>query len=102
MEQLEQNQNVEEKKDNKLSSRKFIVWVTWLIITIITLIIVTVAMCITKETNSAMVSIIENVLTYLFFISLTYLGVNFGQKIGLAYCDKKIKIDTKEEENAKE
>jgi uncharacterized membrane protein YfcA len=73
----------------KTDSRKFIVWLVWLIIAIA----VGIYTFITKEPE-----LLENTLDHLFVISMMYLGVNVGQKGVLAIADAiKHKYSTKEE-----
>lgn len=73
----------------KTDSRKFIVWVVWLLIAIA----IGVYTFITKETK-----LLENTLDHLFVISMMYLGVNVGQKGVLAIADAiKHRYSAKEE-----
>lgn len=76
-----------EEKNSKLSSRKFVVWLTWLIVTVLVLgygIVVTV---ITKQIVDSCVSLIEKVLGWFFGISMMYLGMNVGQKVGMSVAE---------------
>lgn len=63
----------EEKKTNKLQSRKFVVWLTWLVITIGVIILSFVK-------SDSTDSLILEVLKYFFGVSMLYLGVNVAQK----------------------
>lgn len=73
----------------KTDSRKFIVWIVWLLIAIA----IGIYTFITKES-----SLLENTLDHLFVISMMYLGVNVGQKGVLAIADAiKHRYSTKEE-----
>lgn len=73
----------------KTDSRKFIVWIVWLLIAIA----IGVYTFITKESE-----LLENTLDHLFVISMMYLGVNVGQKGVLAIADAiKKKYSVKEE-----
>lgn len=63
----------EEKKTNKLQSRKFVVWLTWLVITIGVIILSFVK-------SDSTDNLILEVLKYFFGVSMLYLGVNVAQK----------------------
>ena len=76
---------MEEKK--KTDSRKFLVWIIWLIVALVIIAWATVVMIITKQVADGLVSLVEKVLAYFFAISMMYLGVNVGQKIGFAFAD---------------
>lgn len=92
---MEENQT---KDTKKLDSRKFIVWLTWLIVTILIVAWCTIVMIITKQFADTMVSLIEKVICYFFAISMMYLGVNVGQKVGFAFADAlTAKYETKKE-----
>lgn len=87
----------EEKKsttttDSKLSSRKFIVWLIWLILTIG----VGAYTFVAQST-----ALLEKTLDSFFAISMMYLGMNAGQKIGFALSDALVKNKhySKEEED---
>ena len=73
----------------KTDSRKFIVWLVWLII----------ALAIGMYTFIAKDStLLEKVLGWFFTLSMMYLGVNVGQKGALAFADAlKNKYSNKEE-----
>ena len=64
--------------DSKLSSRKFVVWLVWLIITAGTV----VYMFISKDST-----LVEKTLDSFFYVSMMYLGMNVGQKVGFAISD---------------
>lgn len=75
----------------KTDSRKFIVWIVWLIIALA----ISVYTFIAKDT-----ALLEKVLGWFFTLSMMYLGVNVGQKGALAFADAlKNKYSTKEEED---
>lgn len=62
----------------KMDSRKFIVWLVWLLI----------ALAISIYTFIAKDSVLlEKVLGWFFTLSMMYLGVNVGQKGALAFAD---------------
>lgn len=73
----------------KTDSRKFIVWLVWLLI----------ALAISIYTFIAKDSVLlEKVLGWFFTLSMMYLGVNVGQKGALAFADAlKNKYSNKEE-----
>ncbi len=68
--------------DNKLSSRKFVVWLVWLLLTAGTV----VYMFISKDSTLA-----EKTLDSFFYVSMMYLGMNAGQKVGIAISDALVK-----------
>lgn len=68
--------------DSKLSSRKFVVWLVWLVITAGTV----VYMFIAKDS-----ALVEKTLDSFFYISMMYLGMNVGQKVGFAISDALVK-----------
>ena len=74
---------MEEKKketeEKKMTSRKFLVWIVWVIITIG----IVVLSFFKKDSDD----LVKTGLQDLFFISLTYLGVNGIQKVGFAVSD---------------
>ena len=75
----------------KTDSRKFIVWLVWLLIALA----ISVYTFIAKDT-----ALLEKVLGWFFTLSMMYLGVNVGQKGALAFADAlKNKYSTKEEED---
>lgn len=76
-----------EEKPSKLSSRKFVIWIVWILI-----LIAVIAYCIivaieTKAIADSLVSLLEKTLSYFFGVSMMYLGVNVGQKIGLSFAE---------------
>lgn len=75
--------------NSKLSSRKFVVWLVWLLLTAGTV----VYMFISKDST-----LVEKALGRFFTLSMMYLGVNVGQKGALAFADAlKNKYSNKEE-----
>ena len=73
----------------KTDSRKFVVWLVWLIIALA----IGVYTFIAKDTT-----LLEKVLGWFFTLSMMYLGVNVGQKGALAFADAlKNKYSSKEE-----
>lgn len=73
----------------KTDSRKFIVWIVWLLIAIA----IGIYTFITKEST-----LLKETLDKLFAVSMMYLGVNVGQKGVLAIADAiKHKYSNKEE-----
>ena len=73
----------------KTDSRKFIVWLVWLIIALA----IGVYTFIAKDST-----LLEKVLGWFFTLSMMYLGVNVGQKGALAFADAlKNKYSNKEE-----
>lgn len=67
--------------EEKMKSRKFIVWLVWCVITIFILIF-----CICRNPENAS-GLIEKVLGYFSGVSLLYLGCNAGQKAAYAIAD---------------
>lgn len=78
---------MEEKETKKTDSRKFVVWLTWLVITVLVIAWCAVVMIATKQIVDSLVSLAEKTLTWFFAISMMYLGVNVGQKVGFAFAD---------------
>ena len=73
----------------KTDSRKFVVWLVWLLIALA----IGVYTFIAKDS-----SLLEKVLGWFFSLSMMYLGVNVGQKGALAFADAlKNKYSNKEE-----
>lgn len=72
---------------SKFQSRKFLVWIVWLVISILIIGFCAVVMVVTKQILESMTGLIENTLGYFFAISMMYLGMNAGQKIGTALAD---------------
>lgn len=83
----EEKETETEEKSSKFQSRKFLVWMVWGAITLITTVIVVIC-CIKKliEAQTA-IELLQAVIQDFFYISLLYLGVNAGQKIGFAVSD---------------
>lgn len=80
---------MEKNETKKTDSRKFIVWLIWLLICIA----ISIYTFIVK--NEALLT---KTLEYFFALSMMYLGVNVGQKGVLAIADAlKNKLSTKEE-----
>lgn len=79
-----------EESTNKLSSRKFIVWIVWLVLCLG----VGVYTFIIRDS-----SLLEKCLEYFFAVSMLYLGVNVGQKGIYAIADALKEKYSKEEEN---
>lgn len=78
----------DEEKAKKTDSRKFVVWIVWLVIAVLVIVFCAVAMIVTKQFADNLVGLIEKSLSWFFAISMMYLGVNVGQKVGLAFADK--------------
>ena len=73
----------------KTDSRKFVVWLVWLVIALATGVYTFIA----KDS-----ALLEKVLGWFFTLSMMYLGVNVGQKGALAFADAlKNKYSHKEE-----
>ena len=73
----------------KTDSRKFVVWLVWLVIALA----IGVYTFIAKDS-----ALLEKVLGWFFILSMMYLGVNVGQKGALAFADAlKNKYSNKEE-----
>lgn len=73
----------------KMDSRKFTVWLVWLLIALA----ISIYTFITKDSV-----LLEKVLSWFFTLSMMYLGVNVGQKGALAFADAlKNKYSNKEE-----
>lgn len=87
------------KETKKTDSRKFVVWLTWLIITILVIAWCAAVMIVTKQIVDGLVTLIEKTLTWFFAVSMMYLGVNVGQKVGFAFADA---LTTKYEANKTE
>ena len=82
----------------KTDSRKFVVWLVWLIIAILVIAWCAIVMIITKQIQEQLIGLVEKVLSWFFAISMMYLGVNVGQKGALAFADAlKNKYSNKEE-----
>lgn len=84
-------ENSNSTSQKKTDSRKFIVWLVWLLITLA----IGVYTFIAKDST-----LLEKVLGWFFTLSMMYLGVNVGQKGALAFADAlKNKYSNKEETN---
>ena len=82
-------ENSNSTSQKKTDSRKFIVWLIWLLITLA----IGVYTFIAKDST-----LLEKVLGWFFTLSMMYLGVNVGQKGALAFAEAlKNKYSTKEE-----
>ena len=90
---------MEEKETKKTDSRKFVVWLTWLVITVLVIAWCAVVMIVTKQIVDSLVSLAEKTLAWFFAISMMYLGVNVGQKVGLAFAEKLLKQEDKNVED---
>lgn len=87
-----------EYTEKKFQSRKFLVWFMWLIITVLVIAFCVVTMFCTKTILESMTSLIEKTLGWFFAISMMYLGMNAGQKVGVALADSiTTKLDAEEE-----
>lgn len=78
---------MEKEETKKTDSRKFIVWIVWLFVTLGVIAFCVVAMIITKKFADNLVSLVEKALSWFFAVSMMYLGVNVGQKVGLAFAE---------------
>ena len=91
---------MEEKETKKTDSRKFVVWLTWLVITVLVIAWCAVVMIATKQIVDSLVSLAEKTLAWFFAISMMYLGVNVGQKVGLAFAERILKQEDKDVEDS--
>ncbi len=85
---------------DKLQSRKFTVWLVWLIIAALVLAVLGISVIVTKNTNEKLIDLFSNTLQNFFVISAIYLGVNVLQKGAFAIAD--VFTAKKEEENAED
>ena len=85
----------EEETQTKLKSRKFIVWTVWLVLTVLILAFSIGVMIVTKTMPETLTGLIEKELGWFFAVSMMYLGMNAGQKVGFAFSDA-ISTKTKE------
>jgi len=76
-----------EEKPAKLQSRKFLVWVVWLVLTLIVGVVVLISCIKNVVAVEKTVELFEAVLKDFFYISAFYLGANFGQKAAFAISD---------------
>ena len=88
-----------EEEKSKMQSRKFVVWIVWLVLSVAIIVSSTVIMVILHEVNDILVTTTEKVLSWFFYISMMYLGVNVGQKAAFALSDA---LKKKQEEEANE
>lgn len=103
-------ENTEDKVTKKTNSRKFVVWIVWLVLSVAAIGFGIVVAIMSKAMGDTMVKLIESVLYWFFAISMMYLGMNVGQKVGISFADNlgalinKPKTEEKEEkeENAEE
>lgn len=86
-----------EENKNKLSSRKFIVWLTWLILSAIVIVLDITVLTITKAFPESLIEFSKLMMKYFFTISGLYLGLNVGQKVAFAYKDTKVQPKEEEE-----
>lgn len=89
----------EQKDDTKLKSRKFAVWIVWLVLTIAVIIFSVAGIFVSKTMADSLTGLIEKVLGWFFAVSMMYLGVNVGQKAALAFSEV---LQKKEEEGDEE
>lgn len=75
------------EKKNKRDSRKFVVWMVWVFVTLFVVAWCAAVMIITKQIEESLVTLAEKVLNYFFAVSMMYLGMNVGQKMGYAFTD---------------
>lgn len=88
-----------EEKDGKLQSRKFVVWIVWLVLAVLIIVSSTVVMVMLHEVNDILLTTTEKVLSWFFYVSMMYLGMNVGQKAVFALSDVFKPKDEKQEEN---
>ena len=84
-----------EQNDSKMTSRKFVVWLVWLVLTIFVTVFSVVVMVVSQTMPDTLTELIEKVLGWFFAVSMMYLGMNAGQKAAFALSDA---ISTKTEE----
>lgn len=72
----------------KMTSRKFIVWIVWLVLSVLLVAFCITITFITKSSSDNSISLLEKILGYFFAISMMYLGMNVGQKVGLSFAEK--------------
>ena len=80
-------ENTDDKITKKTNSRKFVVWMVWLILSIAAIGFGVVVVIMSKAMGDTMVGLIEKVLYWFFAISMMYLGMNVGQKVGISLSD---------------
>ena len=81
---------------DKVQSRKFVVWLVWVIITVLLVIAIGIAFVVTKDKPDSLIELFGKTLDHLFTISAIYLGVNVIQKGAFAIADV---LAAKKEEN---
>lgn len=87
MDEEELEKTMDDKARKKLESRKFLVWLVWLLITVITLGYCIAVILITQEFTEQLATVLEKALGWFFGISMMYIGANAGQKVGFAFAD---------------
>lgn len=80
-------ENTEDKITKKTDSRKFVVWIVWLVLSIAAIGFGIVVAVMSKTMGDTMVGLVEEVLYWFFAISMMYLGMNVGQKVGISLSD---------------
>lgn len=73
---------------SKMSSRKFVVWFVWLLITVLLIVFCIITAITTQTMQENAISLLETIIGYFFAISMMYLGMNVGQKVGLSFGQK--------------
>ena len=86
----------EQKEDTKLKSRKFAVWIVWLILTLAVIVFCAIGMFVSGNMAESLTALIEKVLGWFFAVSMMYLGMNVGQKAALSLGEA---LKTKSEES---
>lgn len=84
---MEETEELTKEERSKFQSRKFVVWVIWLIISLLIIGFCTVVMIVTKQIIDSMTGLINTTIGYFFAVSMMYLGMNVGQKVGMAVVD---------------
>ena len=84
--------------EEKLKSRKFSVWIVWLILTLCVIIFCAVSMIVSKTVSDSLTGLIEKVLGWFFAVSMMYLGMNVSQKLGFSLSDALKNKNQNEEE----
>ena len=74
-------------QNSKLQSRKFTVWVAWLVITGLIVAFAPTITIITKTKYDDIISLVKENLNNMFYISMMYLGMNVAQKGAFAIAD---------------
>lgn len=100
---MSEKKETEKKEDNtkkKVESRKFVVWIVWLIITLLIISYSFVVIAYTKQLQDKLEGLIERTLSWFFAISMMYLGMNVTQKLGLAVTDKLMPKEVQGEEES--